>query len=439
MTDVQRTLFDEVVIDDDGPSCAIDPERGLRLRCANRAQLGWGRVDLDAALPAAHPARAIVAVVERLDLRGLYGQVRARGETAGTPPIDPKILLSLWIYATSDGVGSGRELADLVELHAAYRWICGGVEVGYHRLNDFRSEEGAVFDQLVTQVLGRLMQRDLISLQRVAQDGTRVRASAGAASFRRGETLATLMAQARAHLAEVTRDASAEHAARRAAAIRRAAEDRLARLGQALAELPAVAATKQKSGSKDKTPRVSTTDPDARVMKMPDGGFRPAFNIQFATTTDAARAIVGISVSNRGSDQGEATPMIAQIEARTGTRPTEYLVDGGYTKHDAIDEAAALGVTLYGPVPSPRKDDIDPHAPKDGDSPAVAAWRARMATDLAKQIYKQRAATAETVNADGKAHRGLSTTMLRGLGKVTTGACLFALTYNILRLVALTG
>ncbi|MCX5745738.1 MAG: transposase [Proteobacteria bacterium] len=174
---MQRTLFDEVVIDDDGPSCAIDPERGRRRRCANRAQLGWGRVDLDAALPAAHPARAIVAVVERLDLRGLYGQVRARGETAGTPPIDPKILLSLWIYATSDGVGSGRELADLVELHAAYRWICGGVEVGYHRLNDFRSEEGAVFDQLVTQVLGRLMQRDLISLQRVAQDGTRVRAS----------------------------------------------------------------------------------------------------------------------------------------------------------------------------------------------------------------------------------------------------------------------
>lgn len=425
--------------DEPGPRRAVAPMRGLRLRTANRAQLAWGRVDLDAEVPVDHPVRAIVAVVERLDLRDAYGQVQARGETAGAPPIDPKILLGLWVYATSEGVGSGREIAQLVELHAAYRWICGGVEVAYHRLNDFRHEQGALFDDLVTQVLGRLMQHGLVELSRVAQDGTRVRASAGAASFRKGETLEARMAQARAHLAEVTREASTEHSARRAAAIRRAAEDRLARLEQALAELPAVAATKRKSGAKDKTPRVSTTDPDARVMKMPDGGFRPAFNIQFATTTDAARAIVGVSVSNRGSDQGQATPMLAQIEARTGTRPTEYLVDGGYTKHDAIDEAAALGVTLYGPVPTPRKDDADPHAPKAGDSEPVTAWRARMATDLAKAIYKQRAATAETVNADAKAHRGLSATALRGLAKVTGGACLFALTYNILRLVALTG
>jgi len=436
---MQQTLFDEVVVDDDGPSCPIDPERGVRLRRANRVQLGWDRVDLDAALPEAHPARAIVAVVERLDLRGLYGQVRARGGTAGTPPIDPKILLGLWIYATSDGVGSGREIAELVELHAAYRWICGGVEVGYHRLNDFRSAQGAVFDQLVTQVLGRLMQHDLIALHRVAQDGTRVRACAGAASFRRGATLEALMAEARAHLAEVTREASAEHSARRAAAIRRAAEDRIARLEHALAELPEVTRTKQNSGAKNKTPRVSTTDPDARVMKMPDGGFRPAFNLQFATTTDTARAIVGVSVSNRGSDQGQATPMLAQIEARTGMRPSEYLVDGGYTKHDAIDEAAALGVTLYGPVPAPRKDSTDdPHAPRESDSEPVAAWRVRMATEDAKAIYKQRGATAETVNADAKAHRGLSATALRGLDKVTGGACLFALTYNILRLIAVT-
>jgi len=435
----QQSLWDEPEADPAAASCPIDPERGIRLRRANRAQLTWGRVDLDAALPKDHPARAIVAVVERLDLRGLYSQVRARGEIAGAPPIDPKILLGLWVYATSDGVGSGREIAQLVELHAAYRWICGGVEVAYHRLNDFRHEQGKVFDQLVTQVLARLLQHGLIDLSRVAQDGTRVRASAGAASFRKGETLETLMATAREHLAEVTREASAESSARRVAAIQRAARDRLARLEQALAELPAVAATKKKSGAKDATPRVSTTDPDARVMKMPDGGFRPAFNIQFATTADKARAIVGVSVSNRGSDQGEATPMIAQIEARTGVRPSEYLVDGGYTKHEAIDEAQHIGVTLYGPVPKPPKGSTDdPHAPKEGDSEAVVAWRARMATDEAKAIYKQRAATAETVNADGKAHRGLSTTALRGIDKVTGGACLFALTYNILRLISIT-
>jgi transposase len=422
----------------------VQPERDVRVKRAQRGQITWGRVDLDAEVPADHEVRAIAAVVDKLDLRGLYAEVRARGEIAGAPATDPKILLGLWVYATSDGVGSGREIARLVELHAAYRWLCGGVAVAYHRLNDFRSDHGDVFSELVTQLLARLMKHDLIDLHRVAQDGTRIRASAGAASFRSGETLERLMTEARAHLVEVTR-AGTDHAltARHAATMARVAQERLARLAHALAELPDVAAIKKKSGAKDATPRVSTTDPDARVMKMPDGGFRPAFNVQFSTTTDAARAIVGVSVTNRGSDQGQATPMLEQIEARTGVRPTELLVDGGYSNHDAIDQATAAGVTLYAPVPKPRSKaseppdppPVDPYLPKPGDSDAVAAWRVRMGTDDAKQIYKQRAATAETVNADAKAHRGMAATALRGLDKVTGGACLFALTYNILRFI----
>ena len=331
-------------------------------------------------------------------------------------------------------------------LHAAYRWLCGGVAVAYHCLNDFRSDHADVFSELVTQLLARLMKHDLIDLHRVAQDGTRIRASAGAASFRSGETLERLMTEARAHLVEVTRAATDPAlTARHATNMARVAQERLARLEHALAELPDVAAIKKKSGAKDATPRVSTTDPDARVMKMPDGGFRPAFNVQLATTTDAARAIVGVSVTNRGSDQGQATPMLEQIEARTGVRPTELLVDGGYPSHDAIDEATAAGVTVYAPVPKPRSKGaeppdppIDPHLPKPGDSDAVAAWRVRMGTDDAKQIYKQRAATAETVNADAKAHRGMAATALRGLDKVTGCACLFALTYNILRFITVT-
>jgi hypothetical protein len=290
------------------------------------------------------------------------------------------------------------------------------------------------------------MKHDLIDLHRVTQDGTRIRASAGAASFRSGETLERLMLSARAHLVEITRAATDPAlTARHAATMARVAQDRLARLEDALAELPDVAAIKKKSGAKDATPRVSTTDPDARVMKMPDGGFRPAFNVQLATTTDAARAIVGVSVSvtNRGSDQGQATPMLEQIEARTGVRPTELLVDGGYPGHDAVDQATAVGVTLYAPVPKPRskasetpdQPPIDPHLPKPGDSVAVAVWRIRMGTDDARQIYKQRAATAETVNADAKADRGMAATALRGLDKVTGTACLFALTYNILRFI----
>ena len=143
--------------------------------CGSSGQITWGRVDLDAEVPADHEVRAIVAVVDKLDLRGLHADVRARGQTAGAPATDPKILLGLWVYATRDGVGSGREIARLVELHAAYRWLCGGVAVAYHRLNDFRSEQGDVFSELVTQLLARLMKHDLIDLHRVAQDGTRIR------------------------------------------------------------------------------------------------------------------------------------------------------------------------------------------------------------------------------------------------------------------------
>jgi transposase len=385
-----------------------DPKQGARLRQAERAQIAWGRIDLDAMLPEDHPARAIWAVVARLDLSALYAQIAARDEVAGAPAIDPPILLALWVYATSEGEGSAREIWRLTGVHDAYRWLGGGVEVGYHTLSDFRSQQGAVLDELITQVLALLMQQDLVDLTRVAQDGTRVRASAGAASFRREPTLQALMAQARAHLDTVTREAADPAiSARRAAARQRGAAQRLARLEAALQQIPEVTATKQRSGAKDATVRVSTTDPDARVMKMGDGGFRPAFNVQFATTSDAARVIVGVDLTNRGSDAGQSSPMLEQIEERTGVRPATLLVDGGYAQHEAIDQAAEKDVVLYAPVPKPRTGDTrDPHAPRPEDSAAVAAWRERMGTDEAKTLYKQRAATAETVNADAKAHRG---------------------------------
>jgi transposase len=418
-----------------------DAKRGARLREANRSQMAWGRIDLDGQLPEDHAARAIWAMVERLNLSALYAPIEARNEVAGAPAIDPKILLALWVYATSEGEGSAREIWRLTGLHAAYRWICGGVEVGYHTLSDFRSQQVEAIDQFITQVLALLMQEKLVDLSRIAQDGSRVRASAGASSFRREPTLVALMQQAREHLQAVTREATEPGiSARRAAARNRGAEQRIARLEAALAQVPEVTETKKRSGAKDATVRVSTTDPDARVMKMGDGGFRPAFNVQFATTTDHARIIVGVDVSNRGSDMGQSTPMLAQVEKRTGVRPSEMLVDGGYAQHEAIQEATDKDVIVFAPVPKPRKGDTrDPHAPRDDDSQAVAAWRQRMGTDEAKQIYKQRAATAETVNADAKTHRGLDSFAMRGLGKALGSAGLFALTYNILRLITLRG
>ncbi len=418
-----------------------DPKRGARLREANRSQLAWGSIDLDAQLPEDHPARALCAVIERLDLSALYAQIDARDEVAGASAIDPKILLGLWVYATSEGEGNGRELWRLTQMHAAYRWICGGIDVGYHTLTDFRSQQDEVVNALITQVLALLMKQDLVDLSRVAQDGTRVRASAGAASFRREQTLQALMQEARTHLEAVTREAADPVvSARRAAARKRGARQRLERIAAALKQIPEVTETKQRSGAKDATARVSTTDPDARVMKMGDGGFRPAFNVQFATTADEARVIVGVEVTNRGSDAGQSTPMLEQVEQRTGVRPADLLVDGGYAQHEAIDVATEKQVTVYAPVPKPREGDTrDPHAPRENDSEAVAAWRQRMGTEKAKVIYRQRAATAETVNADAKEHRGLDSLAVRGVDKALGSASLFALTYNILRLITLDG
>lgn len=413
----------------------------VRLRRADRSQMIWGVIDLDAQLPDDHPARTIGAVIDRLDLGALIAQVDAVQGEAGAPAIDPKILLSLWVYATSEGESSAREISRLTQVHAAYRWICGGVDVGYHTLSDFRSQQGDVIDALITQVLAALMKQNLVDLSRVAQDGTKVRASAGAASFRREATLQELMAEAREHVDEMTREgADPARDARRAAARQRGAQERLERLEAALQQIPEVAETKKRSGAKEGSARVSTTDADARVMKMGDGGFRPALNVQFATTTDKARVIVGIDVNNRGNDAGQSTPMLEQIQKRTGVRPTEMLVDGGYAQHQAIDEAAQQGVTLYAPVPTLREGDTrDPHLPREGDSDAVAAWRQRMGTEESKAIYRQRAATAETVNADAKAHRGLNRLAVRGLARAAASVALFALTYNMLRLITLRG
>jgi transposase len=437
----QPTLFELPPAAAPGPRpLRADPRRGVRLRHADRFQMAFGPSTLDAQLPEDHPARAIFAVIERLDLSALYAQVEALDGEAGAPAIDPKILLALWVYATSEGEGNAREIWRLSRLHDAYRWICGGVDVGYHTLSDFRSQQCEVIDALITQVLALLMKQDLVDLSRIAHDGMRVRASAGAASFRRAQTLEVLMREARQHLETVTREAADPAiSARRAAARKRGAQQRIERLEAAIAQIPEMIETKKRSGSKNAAPRVSTTDPDARVMKMGDGGFRPAFNVQIATTTDDARVIVGVEVINRGSDMGQSTPMLDQIEQRTGVRPDEALIDGGFVQHQAIDEAALRNVTVYAPVPKPRKDTIDPHQPRQGDSKPVAAWRQRMGTEEAKEIYRQRAATAETVNADAKTHRGLDALAVRGLLKVAGTASLFALTYNILRFITIGG
>jgi len=406
-----------------------------RLLLPDRHQIRFTPIDLESLLPPDHPARAIWAVVEKMNLSKFEATIAAREGHAGRPGIDPRILVALWVYATSQGVGSAREMERLQKMHHAYQWICGGVHVNHHTLSDFRVDHKEALDDLFTQILGVLTHQGLVDLTRVAQDGMKVRASAGAASFRREKSLKRCLEEARQQVEEVAREAQGAEdvSARRQAAQERAAKERLERVERALAELPKVREAK-KEEEKDKA-RVSTTDPEARVMKMGDGGFRPAYNAQFATDTKT-RVIVGVDVTNAGNDQGQMPPMLQNVKDRNGQLPAEYLVDGGFAKKENIEKVAQEGVQVYAPVQKPRKEGTDPHQPKPGDSPGVADWRQRMGTPEAKEIYKERAATAETTNADLRCKRALDHLLVRGLPKVKCVVLWAALTYNILKLIA---
>lgn len=235
------------------------------------------------------------------------------------------MLLAIWLLATTEGVSSARQLARLCEEHDAYRWICGGVPINYHMLADFRVAQRAALDGLLSQIIASLMAAGAVTLERVAQDGMRVRASAGAASFRRRQTLNDCLREARAQVQRLAEEGGDEVQPRVQAARERAAREREARVAQALAYLPALDEKKeiqQRHYAKEKRAKVtearsSTTDPEARIMKMADGGFRPAYNVQFATDGEHG-VIVGVAVTNAGTDAAQAPPVVEQIRERTG-------------------------------------------------------------------------------------------------------------------------
>jgi transposase len=429
------------------PDLSLPP----RLRTADRQQL-LSPMTIDDLLEADHPARAVWRFAEGINLTVLYDRIRARGPIAGRPPTDPRILVALWLYATLAGVKSANALADLCIPHDAYFWLAGGIVVNAHTLSDFRVQEGDFLEQLLKHSVTVLRQQGLVDLDRVAQDGIRVRASAGAASFRRRETLEKLLQEAQAEVQRLAQPGSepptqeqSEPSRQQRAAQRRHAKERVERIQQALTRMPAMEAKKEKAkkkkpknkdgkkGAKDPAARVSTTDPEATVMKMPDGGYRPAYNVQFSTACQG-QVIVGVEVVTEGTDQGQLPPMLDQIEGRFGQRPKEALVDGGFANHEDIEEVqkGEKGCKVYAPVPEPKKEGVDRHEPKATDSQEVAEWRARMGTDEAKEIYKERAATAECVNAQAR-NRGLIQFVVRGLKKVKAVALWFATVQNLAR------
>ncbi|MBP6776602.1 MAG: IS1182 family transposase [Piscinibacter sp.] len=430
-----------------------------------RNQIELRAVDLEALLAPDHAARTVWAFVQSMDLAPLYARIKSVAGRGGAPAIDPAILVALWLWATIDGVGSAREVDRLCERDDAYRWICGGVGVNYHSLADFRTEHEAWLDAQLSRSIASLLDRRLVTLNAVAQDGLRVRAHAKASSFRRREKLAELHAQAQAQVQalkrELTEDAGAS-ARRKQAAVERAAREREQRLAAALATMdklqrkpPPEAKTPKPSkrrgregdddlASPDATvakpepeaqPRVSTTDAEARIMKMADGGFRPAFNAQLAVDADT-QLIAAVAISNSGSDMGQMSPMHQDIQQRYDLTPDHWLADGGFTKLQAIDELTARGTQPVVPPPRSRNPEVDPFEPKSTDTPAQAQWRDFMSSDFAKALYIQRGATVECANAQLR-RRGLSRFNVCGLVKARAVLLWHALAHNLMRMRSL--
>lgn len=413
-----------------------------RLYTAVRNQIEIMMRDLDSLLPEDHLARTLWKIVEHLDLSAFYAPIKAVIGEPGHPATDPKVLVAVWLYATADGIGKARQLDRLCQEHDAYRWLCGGVPINYHMLSDFRVQHRQALDDLMTKILAAMMSENLVSLDRVSQDGMRVRASAGAGSFRREERLKQFLAQAQEQVKRLGAEVDApevpenQPSRREKAARERAARERQERIERALAELPSVRAVKKTVKEKENA-RVSTTDPEARVMKMPDGGFRPAFNIELATD-NKSQVILGASVTNHGTDANEAYPMLKQIEERSGKTPGDYLVDGGFATLGDVEKFAAAGVTFYAPTRAPTGQSREQTEPRPTDSPAVADWRVRMGTEEAKTIYRERAATSECVNAQFRVRHGLYQFVVRGVQKVTCVVLWMVITHNLLRWIALT-
>lgn len=401
-----------------------------------RKQVLIQAADLDSMLDPEHRARAIWAFVDALDLSTLYARIASVDGHAGRSATDPKVLVALWVYATIEGVGSARELARLCEEHVAYRWICGGITPNHRLLADFRSDRGGEIDGLLTQSVGVLMAKGLVKLEHVAQDGMRVRSSAAAASFRSKDALTRCLEEAREQVErlrdEIDDDPGAGAKRSRASRVR-AADERAAAVADAVRQWEEVA--RGRTDGDEQKARVSTTDPDSRVMRMADGGYRPAYNAQIACDVES-QVIVGIEVSQSGSDYHHLAPMLAQVESRTGRRPAAYLVDGGFADLASVEHAASSGVVLYAPEMTGKHRTRAPGVARNKDTPAVAAWRARMATREAKDLYVRRGASIECVNALAR-NRGLRAVLVRGREKVRSVLALFALAHNVLRSLSL--
>jgi transposase len=374
----------------------------------------------------------------------LYETIEVTDTTAGRNAICPEILMGLWLLATLDGIGSARELDRRCKTDMPYLWMLGHVKINHHTLSDFRVLHGEFLDRTLADTVAALVDRGLVPLDTLSQDGMRVRASAGGSSFRRKPTLEELQKKAQAHVDRLKREAEneadrKEGNARRTAAQERAARERKERIAEALKQYHTLRDQREKRKKGDgETTRVSATDPDARKMKMASGGFRPAYNVQFVSDADA-RVIVAVDVTNEGTDGGQLVPLYEKIQSDYGKTPQKILVDSAYATKEGVKHVEQAKTEVVSTVPRAEqleKHGKDPHAPQKGDSQEYANFRERMQQQEYKDLYKTRPSVAEFPNADCR-NRSLRQFRVRGFQKVKAVALWHALAFNFLRMLRL--
>jgi len=418
----------------------------VRVNRADRRQPAFEMVDLERLVADDHRVRAVWAFVETLDLSVFYARIKARGGTAGRPAADPRILLALWLYATIEGVGSARALDRLCGRDVIYRWICGGVGVNHELLRTFRNESGEFLDQLLTQSLTALIEEGLIDLDEVTTDGTKVRASASRSSMRHKPRVVEIEAELAANIARLRRELDADPAAtERRLTVRQlaATEERARRVraaGEKFAEREAERSERAKqhpgeaAASNADSPRVSTTDPDARVMKMADGATRPAYNVQVGT---AQEFIVAIEPTDQGNDRGLAPAVVAQVERRTGRAPLRLLADGtAMTEEDIVGFAESHPEMAVFAPPKACSETAKPASRKRyerklaREPQCLKDWRARMASEAGKAVYARR---SNTEHPHGRMKNcGFGRMLVRGLKKVRAVCLLHAVAHNLI-------
>jgi len=397
---------------------------GLRIATAVRDQLGIEIICPDDLVSRDHRVREVWAYVAACDLTAFYDKVQAVEGGPGRAANDPAVLMGLWLYATLEGVGSARQLERLCESEHAYRWLRGRVGVNYHTLADFRVAAEGVLDELLTRSMAALVEAGIVGLDSLMVDGLRVRASAGASSFHRRSRLLAMEKLAREKVASLRAELDADpnaSAQRRQQRQLREAEARQQRLVAAQEAAKAIeeerlreAKEQRRSAPKNKSEtRGSSTDADARNMKMANDGYRPAYNVQIKTDQKSG-LIVGVEVTNKASDRGQLVPAVEEIKRRYGRKPERVLADGGFDGKADIEELHQGHIEVFCPVTGSKGRPV-PAAPKPGEGAGVRAWRERMSREESYVIYRQRI-RCEHPHAHMR-NRGLQQFVVRGMQK----------------------